>query len=351
MSVDERSDRAPATWDPGLTAQRWQSLLARSDELTCYSAAVSVWLAAVEDGWAGVVNPGLWLRLTEEPGGRFGFSYFPPPLRRRLGLVRGGADDPERALAGVLGELQRSGRVIIAADGFHLPWHVACGREHVPHWFTVIGSSDALEIADPFACRNELGVQTPERRGSDAEALVTMLPAIPKTNPVHRLREELALGDRAEGGLGCAYQWLQSEPVSAGAPVSEGAAVTAAGAADGPAALRRLAEHFETRGQEPGAYEQADDIWSIARHRAFLLRYAESRCDPAASAWVAEHGAALARRWAHIAPLLMQAVLTLRIGRPASSSVPATLAELADREAAAAQALPPSLAGCSIQAD
>jgi hypothetical protein len=342
MSSDERSDRAPAMSRPALTPEGWQALLERSDELTCYSAAVSVWLAVADNDWAGIVNPGLWLRLTEEAGGRFGFSYFAPELRTQLGVVRCGVDDPEQALAGALAELQRSGRVIVAADGFHLPWHVAWGREHVPHWFTVIGSSDQMEIADPFACRNELGIQTPERRRLDAQALQAMLPAIPQTNPVHRLREELALGDRAEGGLAYGYQWFAVSPVTAG---------DAPPGAHGPAALRRLAEHFETRGQDPDAYVQADDIWSIARHRAFLVRYAETRPEPETSAWVSEHGAALAQRWAHIAPLLMQAVLALRIGRAPSASVPSTLAELADREEAAAQVLPRTVTGCSIPAD
>ncbi|HZU39397.1 MAG TPA: hypothetical protein VE992_00010 [Solirubrobacteraceae bacterium] len=320
---------------PELTAARWERLLERSNEFTCYSAAMATWLAADDDGWAAAVNPGLWLRLTEEPDGLFGFAYFPPGLRARLGLERAGADEPGAALEGVLGELERSGRVIVAADGYHLPWHVASNREHLPHWFTLTGRPGALEIADPFACRNELGTQTAERRPVEEAELVQMLPALPGTNPVHRLREELAFGDRTERALEHRHQWFVQAAVAPG--------VAPAGA-EGPEAIRRLAAHFRERGQDPSAYVQADDIWSIARHRAFLLREAQARAQAAgdaggaADAWAAEHGAPLARKWGHVAPLLMQATLSLRAGRAASSSVPDTLDALADMERAAAVA-------------
>ena len=328
--------------------QRWDALLARQDEFTCYSAAMAVWLAAEREEWAPAINPGLWLTLTEEPGNRLGFSYFPPELRFALRLRRAGADDAADALDGVVCELARSGRVIVAADGFALPWHVACGRQHVPHWFTLVGTPDALAIGDPFACRNELGVQTPELRELDRDGLAALLPALPGTDPIHRLREELAFGDRCAEGLQHRYQWFEADDESHAAD----GAVPAAGS-HGADAIRRLSTHFREHGQDLDAYRQADDIWSIARHRAFTLRYAASLSDSSAGAWADEHGAQLTRRWGHIAPLIMQAVLSLRAGRAASSSVADTLADLAEREAAAAAALPPSLApgnGCSIGA-
>ena len=318
MSANERSDRVPALSFPRADsgalagpagAQRRAHLLQRGRERV-----------------AGRRRRGLgrdrqpWPVAEADRGSRWPvrLQLLPPGAAQpaRAGAPAG-ADDSERALAGVLAELQRSGRVIIAADGFHLPWHVACGREHVPHWFTVIGSSDRFEIADPFACRNELGVQTPERRASDTEALVTMLPAIPQHQPGAPPARRAGIGrSRARAAWGTGINGLR--------PPRHGR--RRRGTAPRPAAGRRrpggaapAGRAFETRGQEPDAYGQADDIWSIARHRAFLLRYAESRPEPEASAWVTEHGAALARRWGHIAPLLMQAVLSLRIGRPAST--------------------------------
>ena len=318
---------------PCLTAQRWERLLQRSDEFTCYSAAMATWLAAADDDWAPLVNPGLWLRLTEEPDGLFGFGYFAPTLRARLGLARTGADQPDTALDGILSELGRSGRVIVAADGHNLPWHVAAGREHLPHWFVLAGNPAALEIADPFACRNELGTQTVEHRSVDVASLTAMLSALPGINPVHRLREVLAFGDRSDDALEHRYQWFVESEVHT---TQEPAGV------DGPGAVRRLAAHFREHRQDADAYRQADDIWSIARHRAFLLgceradaqaqAQAQAQDEPGRAEWGQEHAAPLARKWGHIAPLLMQATLSVRAGRAPSSSVPDTLERLAQME-------------------
>jgi hypothetical protein len=320
---------------PALTEARWASLLERSDEFTCYSAALATWLAASAEDWGSFVSPGLWLRITEAHDGLFGFAYFPPDLRTRLGLVRVGAADAEAAIAGVRAELERSGRVIIAGDGYRLPWHVAAGRHHVPHWFVLVGNGDGLEFADPFACRNELGVQEAARGPASEEALPELLLALPEDDPVYRLRETLALGDEISGRGPERYRWFVHEDV---ADSSEPAGY------DGPEAVRRLARHFREHGQEPDAYRQADDIWSIGRHRAFhcrqIERLARDTGDEALQSWVVEHGAPLARKWSHTGPLMMQAMLALRAGRQASGSVPTTLEQLAELERAAAAADP-----------
>jgi hypothetical protein len=319
---------------PSLSDERWASLLTRSNEFTCYSAALATWLASAEDDWGSFVNPGLWLRITEARDHLFGFSYFPTSLRARIGLIRLGADEPAEAIAGVRAEIERSGRVIIAGDGYRLPWHVAAGRRHLPHWFVLVGDGDGLEYADPFACRNELGVQEAARGPASEESLPELLLGLPGDDPVHRLREALALGDEIAELEPQRYRWFVRGEV---ADSSEPAGY------DGPDAVRRLARHFSDRGQDPDAYEQADDIWSIARHRAFLWRHAESRArvrsDDDLADWVDEHAAPLAKRWGHIAPLLMQATLALSAGRSASPSVPETLERLADQEQSASAAL------------
>jgi hypothetical protein len=60
----------------------------------------------------------------------------------------------------------------------------------------------------------------------------------------------------------------------------------------------------------------------------------------ALAAWATDHVGPLARRWGHIAPLLMQATLALQAGRAASSSLADALEELGDRESEAANAFP-----------
>jgi hypothetical protein len=312
----------------------WAGLTAFSDTYTCYSAAVATWVARERADWARVVNPGLWLALTDQPGLLFGFAHFPPSLQAQLGLVRTGAQDTEEATAGVLAELRRSGRVIVAGDGFHLPWHVAFGRRHVPHWYVLVDAPGGAEVLDPFACRNDLGLQQATRRPVSEPELAPLLEGLPGDDPVLALRESLALGDEAGAPDARRHQWFERGEVNA---------ARAPAGAHGPEAVARLAAHFREHGQDPAAYAQSDDIWSIARHRAFLRLQAERAAgeagDQALAEWVEAHASPLAKRWGHMAPLLMQAVLTLASGRAASTSVPDALEQLAELEAAAAVVL------------
>ena len=314
----------------------WAELTSFSDTFTCYSSALATWLAAERGDWADVVDPGLWLVLSDEPGLLFGYSHFPPGLRGTLGLVRTGAQDAEAAVAGVLGEIGRSGRVIVAGDGYHLPWHVAHGRRRVPHWYVLLAAPGGAELLDPFACRNELGLQQSARRPVGESELATLLAGLPGDDPVLALRESLALGDVAGAPDGRPYQWFERGGT---------ASVPAPTGVEGPEAALRLAAHFREHGQDPAAYGQSDDIWSIARHRAFLRLHAERTAaahgDEPLAAWVQAHATPLAKRWGHMAPLLMQASLTLASGRAATASVPDALEGLAELERAAAVALAP----------
>ncbi len=312
----------------------WEQLTSFSDTYTCYSAAVATWVACDQEDWRRVVNPGLWLTVSERPDQLFGFAHFPPGLRATLGLVRTGVDAPApEAVAGVLDELRRSGRVIVAGDGFRLPWHVAFERRHVPHWYVIVDAPQGLTLLDPFACRNELGVQEASRQVVSQDALAAIIAGLPGDDPVLALRESLALGDEAGVPDALPYQWFVQAPV--GEP-------RAPAGAHGPDAVLLLASHFRAHRQDLSAYVQADDIWSIARHRAFLWRHAAARAeehgDHVLAGWAEDHAAPLAKRWGHMAPLMMQATLALGAGRAASASVPDTLERLAELERSAARA-------------
>lgn len=313
------------------SSDTWESLTALGETFTCYSSAMSTWVAWSEPSWTRSVNPGLWLTLSEAGDGLFGFSHFPPSLRESLGLVRHASDDAEEAVAAILGEVDRSGRAIVAADGFHLPWHVAFGKRHVPHWFVLGALSEGLMVVDPFACRNELGWQSPARQLVEERALPGLIAALPHDDPVFVLREAFAFGDDARPLAPGRFHWFAHADVD-GVRAPQGTA--------GPDAVRRLAKHFRDHNQDPGAYRQVDDLWSIARHRAFLAGWAAKVAE--LRGWVEQHAHPLARRWAHIPPLLMQATLALGAGRTASASVSDTLEELAGREVEAGAALPDS---------
>jgi hypothetical protein len=313
----------------------WAGLAQLGDAYTCYSAALAAWASLEDPGWRGLVNTGLGLTLVEAEDGLFGFAHFPAGLRSRLHLRRQGSDDAFDGVAGILAELEASGRVIVAGDGFSQPWHVAAGRRHVPHWFVLAGSPSAPLLLDPFSCRNDLGLQEAELRQLDRAELEAVALAFPAGDAVVALREAFGLGDDSRPLEGRRVEWFiqVDEEVAAPAPVGM----------SGPAAVRRLARHFREHGEEADAYRQVDDIWSIARHRAFLALLAGEAAgqgDARISRWVDEHVAPLAKRWGHMAPLLMQATLALRAGRAPSGSVPATLDELGEREAAAAAACP-----------
>jgi hypothetical protein len=307
---------------------RWSDLAAHSEAYTCYSAALAAWAAVDDADWRRVVNAGLTLQLVEAEDGLFGYVHFPPSLRGETGLTRASAADAVEAVGGILGELERSGRVIVAGDGFNLPWHVAAGRRHVPHWFVLAGTPAAPEVLDPFSCLNDLGRQEAARRILEPAGLPELARAQPGDDPVVVLREAFALGDDARPVPGDPFQWLVRTPSEA--PEPEGPR--------GPDALRRLARHFRENGEDARAYRQSDDIWSIARHRAFLAACA--REDEPTAEWAAAHLDPLAKRWTHMAPLLMQATLAVGSGRRPTGSVADTLDDLADREAAAASARP-----------
>jgi hypothetical protein len=320
----------------------WEELTLFGDAYTCYSSAVACWAAHGRTDWRSLVSSGLALTVFEAGDGLFGFAHFPAGRRAELGLTRLGADRPQDAVEGGLAELERSGRAIVAGDGLRLPWHVAHDRRSVPHWFVLSGTPNRLEAVDPFVCRNELGVQQATRLPVTREQLPRLLEGLPGGDPVYALRERLALGDEYQPPPG-RYHWLACTEVED---------VRAPTGTDGPAALLQLARHIRANAQDVGAYRQADDLWSIARHRAFLARHAalvaEQRSEDQLVAWVREHAEPLAKRWAHIAPLTMQARLALEAGRRASDSVSSTLENLAELERAAAEALSPQIDTGSI---
>ncbi len=213
------ASRHPGEDDAGADS-RWGALCAFSDTYTCYSSAVASWAAGEREEWAAAIDPGLTLRILDAGEGLFGFVHFPSGLRAELGLVRVSCDGPPaEAVVGVLAELQRSGRVIVAGDGFRLPWHVAHGRRHVPHWYLLSGTPARPEVLDPFACRNELGVQQATRVEIVPEQLAQALPALPGGDPVLELRERLALGDDCRERERGACEWfVRGEVADARAP-------------------------------------------------------------------------------------------------------------------------------------
>jgi hypothetical protein len=317
-----------------LSALVWDELTSLSDTYTCYSSAIAAWAALGSVSWASAVNGGLHLVVVDAGDTLFGFSHLAPDLSRTLGLVRRTANDVAEAVAGINDELAANGRVIVAGDGFNLPWHVAYGRRHVPHWF-VLAPNGATTVVDPFACRTDLGVQQPTLEPLDKADLPTLAAAVPVDDPVFALREAFALGADDRPLPAASFRWFAH---------ADGPEPRSPRGDSGPAAVRRLATHFREHALDRAAYRQADDLWSIARHRAFFARQtageAAKQGGRALGLWMQDHVLPLTRRWAHVPPLLMQATLALDGGRMPTTSLPDTLDELADREQAAYISMP-----------
>jgi len=304
----------------------WDELASLSDTYTCYSSALAAWGALGSASWASAVNGGLHRVVVDAGDMLFGFSHFAPDLARTIGLVRRTADDVAGAVAGINDELAANGRVIVAGDGFNLPWHVAYGRRHVPHWF-VLAPNGATTVVDPFTCRNDLGVQQAILGPLDTADVRTLVAAVPGGDPVFALREAFALGADERPLPAASFRWFVH---------ADGPEPRRPRGDDGPAAVRRLATHFREHGLDRAAYRQTDDLWSIARHRSFFARQvageASKRGSGAWDDWLQDHVLPLARRWAHVPPLLMQATLALDGGRMPTTSLSDTLDELADGE-------------------
>ena len=133
----------------------WEALTDLSETYTCYSSALATWTAVRLPSWRELLDPGLHLGLVEADDLLFGFSHFLLGLAQTLGLVRRSTDAHNEAVEAIVAESKRNHRVIVAGDGFNLPWHVAHARRHVPHWFVVAATGDGPTVGRP--------VQLPQR--------------------------------------------------------------------------------------------------------------------------------------------------------------------------------------------
>ncbi|MFJ2581770.1 hypothetical protein [Kitasatospora aureofaciens] len=302
------------------------AIAAWAETLTCYTAAAGSWLAYDRSNWWRPFAAGGPYLAIEPVGDRFRFHHHPRPLCHSLGLSLRTAPHWSGAADGILGELARSGRVVVAGDTFSLPWHPGFGRARAPHWFVLSG--DPLVADDPLGLTGELGRQQPVRVPVPADGLAGLCAALPPGSPVYELRESAVLGT-PDPQVGPAYRWLVQDGV-VGAP--ELPPADRMGGAD---ALTALAAHFAQHAGEPDAYEQADDLWQALRQREFVAKaLAEERAAgvpvPDPDAWTEVLGL-----WRTLPPLLLHARLLARSGRVGRSAtaLPETLHRLAEAEA------------------
>ncbi len=271
--------------------------------LTCYTAALAVYLSSEDEHWWRVlVEGGPHLGLSPAPDGLHTFRHHPRSPFQRVGLRARGADTWAGARSGIQHQLDAHGRVIIAADGFHALWLTSYARRHGPHWFVLARAGDGYIVDDPLEHVDECGRQQPIRvRLSEAE-LAGCCGALTNPAPPHVLREEAALGT-VSTGLGHQYRWLErGEPVNARPEPATPAT---------PDAAYRLADGFDRSAADPAAYAQVDDVWQALRQRELLLKVLDVESGlqqlqelPAPDPW-----RQVTELWRRLPPLLLHARL------------------------------------------
>jgi len=281
-----------------------------SGTLTCYTAALGEWAARRRRRWWRLLVAG-GPTLSVLPRGlhlEFRHSRVSPAVA--LGLRLRTAPSWAEAEPAIADELERSGRVVVAADAWALPWHPAHRRSHVSHWVLVERQGDALELHDSLAMDSEFGRLRPSRVLVRQEAETILRSELRLSGP-ERLREAAALGS-AEVEDGAAYRWLVADP-AARPPSADATAPD-----DTEQALTSLADYFERHAGRAHAYEHLLDVWQAARQRALVVAALEAEGGRAADA-VADWRA-LANEWAALPPLLLHAGMLAASGTTAASA-------------------------------
>lgn len=270
------------------------------DVLSCYTAAIAhtLHLRGVDPSWSIGTQLFLAIRDACDDDPSFEFVHYHTPLLGAgslagLALFRHGASTAKDA-ARAIGVECRKGPVIVSGDTWHLPWHVARGVRHSPHWFVVdfvTPDGARVHIGDAFSYSDDQGEQLPHSGWYGLEELSAFSVACRDRSRPYCLREKWALGAPELAVPADPHQWLTTS--EAGSPVEPDAAVVrglfatslafaerqraradlcGGGWHHGSAALRMLSVRFRDFLGHPKLYECANDVWVAARSRAFFAR-------------------------------------------------------------------------------
>jgi len=292
---------------PGKAADMW------GERLTCFTAALGVWLACRQrHWWRPLVAGGPFLGL-QQMGRYWLFEHSPSPWLPGLGLRMTGADEWSEARSGLMAEMQSEGAVIVAGDVWYLPWHRGFCRWHAPHWFVLQEDANGVFVDEPMDMMTPEGPQHPECVRVESAMLCKCARSLQPVNEVFHLRE-LSIAGTKELVSEAHYRWLEKTPQHAQIQKASVPSHRLRGAA----ACLALADFFETRGEDESAYEQADDLWQALRQRELTVGALEHDAEIGGDE-VRLHWRESIEEWRKIPVLLLHA--KLRAGRGTSRPV------------------------------
>ena len=304
--------------------------------LSCYTANLAAYLAGeLPDARQWLAQSVRLAVRADLPDGELAFSHHAYPLDRLpdgSGLRYCGAATADEAEAGLAGELDRSGRVLVVVNNSRLPWSPAAGSgQAAPHWLLVAGrDGQAGQVHDAFSGLLPAGEQQPYAGPLPVAALLEAMRPPPRWSGTQQRRNTLAFGFPVPVPADGTWQWLRrssGDPAPAAGP----AGLPGTWLTDDDDVLPFLATVVASQGEHAARY--LDDLWSAAGHRAFRYRWLASR--PGLAQAERARLATAEAAWDRLPVALRFAVESARRGQPRASLVATMFEHLRDVEAGA----------------
>jgi hypothetical protein len=334
----------------------------RGDLLSCYTASIGCYLerCGADPEWALGLQLFTAIRFISENPPICAFLHYHTPLlgcapTHSLLLRRRWTMSVDEARAAIVAECRRSGLVIVSGDTYRLPWSVAHGRRHAPHWF-VVDSAEAtgrsLHVVDPFAYIDDLGTQEPHHGWINMEVLGTPPPLCPAIS--YRGLWAFGLEDPLPPAPPCVIEWFEAAEPAQGTScephtlldlLASGCAYYCGSSVRpdltewtvGAQALSALADWARDRLDDARLYVVSDDLWVSHRNRLLfanaLGRVAALVRRPDLRRLADDIRDVLAPEWSAIPRVMRYNAACLERGRPPRRIVIDLLQQVAEREA------------------
>jgi len=241
--------------------------------LSCYTGCLARYLeCAYDDPLARVARS---IRLAVRPGGPGGLVAFShhgirlSDLGGGLRLGYRGAAVAKDLLAGLDGELESGGSVIVVAYSGAMDWSVAPPHETTPHFVLLSArAGDRWRVEDPFAALLPAGAQEPFTGWISTAGLLRAVTPPAALAGEHRLRLRHAFGFPVPMPADRQYRWLARTPAAS----DRAEALPPGWITEPAAALGYLSDFWSSLARSPDRVRYLDDMWASARHHEF--RYA-----------------------------------------------------------------------------